>query len=280
MAELSCVLGLTHNPHVPRAIAEPDPHPGAPQVYERLELFRSKLDRAKPDVLFCVGNDHLNHLFMDNMPAFLIGKMDRYPATHFNEAREFGLPVIEVAGAPQVSARVLSGALEHGIDLAFSNELRLDHSIVVPLLWMCPMLDLPIVPLLANTIAPPLPTPRRYLEVGRTLRRVIAELPGRVNVAAIVSGHLSLEVGGPRQHEPKLVDPDFDAKAVRWMAEGDATGACDYSTYENLKRSGNMTHGFYLFLLALGLAEELSNTHAEGLDVGFTGLPFYSWERA
>jgi protocatechuate 4,5-dioxygenase beta chain len=279
MAELACVLGLTHNPHVPRAIRPPDPHPGSAEVSARLELFREKLERARADVLISIGNDHLNHLFMDNMPAFLIGKMPSYPATHFNEVKEFGLPQAEVPGSPQISAELLERALERGVDFAFSNEIRLDHSIMVPLLWLRPDLDLPVVPVLANTLAPPLPPPRRYFDVGRVLREAISELDPQLRVAAIVSGHLSLEVGGPRQHEPRLVDPEFDARAVEWMRSGDVEGACDYSTYENLKRAGNMTHGFYLFIMALGLAKGLRHTHAEGLDVGFTGLPFFSWER-
>ena len=32
----------------------------------------------QPDVLITNGNDHLHQFFMDNMPAFMIGKMDRF----------------------------------------------------------------------------------------------------------------------------------------------------------------------------------------------------------
>ena len=33
-----------------------------------------KLAQARPDVLIVVAGDHLNQWFMDNMPAFVVGK--------------------------------------------------------------------------------------------------------------------------------------------------------------------------------------------------------------
>jgi protocatechuate 4,5-dioxygenase beta chain len=278
VARLVSVVGTTHNPFMPRLFKQPTRPPGAAVVMERVEMLRERLRRAEPDVLLTIGNDHLNQFFMDNMPAFLIGKMDAYQGTFYNEEREFGLPPCRLAGDARLSHHILEGALDNGVDLAYSNELRLDHSIIVPLLWLRPELDLPVVPLLTNCIAPPLPRADRFYQVGRIIRAVVDQLPGNQRVAAVVSGHLSLEIGGPRQMEPRLVDPDFDRRAVGWLASSDLAAACSECTYDALKASGNMTHGFMNFLLAAGLADGESPVYAEGLEAGFPAVPLFVWE--
>jgi len=278
VARLVSIIGTTHNPFMPRLFAQPNRPPGCAAVEERTAMLRERLRRAEPDVILAIGNDHLNQFFMDNMPAFLIGKMERYPGTFYNEVREFGLPTCELRGDVTLSRRLLEGALDHGVDVAYSDELRIDHSIVVPLLWLRPALDLPVVPLLTNCIAPPLPRPRRFYQVGQILRAVVDQLPGDQRVAAVVSGHLSLEIGGPKQMEPRLVDPAFDRRAVGWLARGDLDEACANTSFDQLKQSGNMTHGFLNFLLAAGLANGQRPVHAEGLEVGFPAVPMFAWE--
>jgi protocatechuate 4,5-dioxygenase beta chain len=278
VARLVSIIGITHNPFMPRLFNQPTRPPGAAVVMERVDQMRERLRAAAPDVLLTIGNDHLNQFFMDNMPPFLIGKMDSYPGTFYNEVREFGLPPVELKGDAALSRRLLEGALDHGVDLAYSDELRIDHSIIVPLLWLRPDFDLPIVPLLTNCIAPPLPRPRRFYQVGQILRTVLDQLPGDQRVAVVVSGHLSLEIGGPRQMEPRLVDPDFDRRAVDWLATGDLETACANCSFDQLKVSGNMTHGFLNFLLAAGIAHDTRPAYAEGIEAGFPAVPVFAWD--
>lgn len=278
MARLVAIIGITHNPFMPRLFAQPDRPPGCAKVIERIEMMREKLARAAPDVLVTIGNDHLHQFFMDNMPAFMIGKMDTYDGTFYDETREFGLPRCRVPGDPELSEALMEGAFDRGVDFAYSNELTIDHSITVPLLFLRPDMDLPIVPVLTNCIAPPLPRPRRFYEVGLALRSAIDELPAPKRIAVVVSGHLSLEVGGPKQFERKLTDPDFDARAVGWIATGNIDEAVRNCSFEKLSRSGNMTPGFLNFLLMMGIAKAAPAGYAEGLDAGFPAVPFFSWE--
>jgi protocatechuate 4,5-dioxygenase beta chain len=98
VARLVSIIGITHNPFMPRLFSQPTRPPGAAVVIERVEQMRERLRAAAPDVLLTIGNDHLNQFFMDNMPPFLIGKMDSYPGTFYNEVREFGLPPVELKG--------------------------------------------------------------------------------------------------------------------------------------------------------------------------------------
>ncbi|MBI4527404.1 MAG: extradiol ring-cleavage dioxygenase [Deltaproteobacteria bacterium] len=278
MAQVQAILGITHNPFMPRLFKQADRPPGCAKVIERIEMMREKLRQARPDVLVTIGNDHLHQFFMDNMPAFMIGKMEAYDGTFYDEIREFGLPTHRVPGDVELSDKIIEGAFDRGVDFAYSNELTIDHSIIVPLMFLRPEMDLPIVPILTNCIAPPLPRPKRFYDVGRAIRAVIDSLQTDKRIAVIVSGHLSLEVGGPKQFERKLTDPDFDAAAVGWITRGDVEGAVSRCSFEQLGKSGNMTPGFLNFIMMMGAAGAAPPSYAEGLDAGFPAVPFFSWE--
>ena len=201
-----------------------------------------------------VGSDHFHQLWLDNMPQFLVGKAPFYDANWYNEEREFGLPRMTLAGEEDLSQHILRNGLDAGFDLAFSNELRIDHSITCPIITLRPEPDLPIVPIYTNIFAPPLPQPKRFVELGRTIRQLVESWPDDQRVAIIGTGHLSLELGGPRQFGPHGPDPEFDRKAVEWIASGDLEGCLAEVTLDSLHLPGNATHGFMDFMLMMGVA--------------------------
>ena len=232
MAQIVSIIGITHNPFMPRLFQQPQQPPGAAKIKERIAMMRQKLAEAKVDVLVCIGNDHLHQFFMDNMPAFMIGKMEQYDGTFYDEEREFGLPKCKLQGDVNVADAIMEGAFDRGVDFSYSNELTIDHSIIVPMMFVRPEMDIPIVPILTNCIAPPMPRPKRYFEVGKALRAAIDSLPTNKRIGVLVSGHLSLEIGGPKMFEPKLTDPNFDANAVGWIVNGNIDAAAEACTPE------------------------------------------------
>jgi protocatechuate 4,5-dioxygenase beta chain len=280
MGQIVTIIGITHNPFMPRLFQQPQQPPGAVKVKERIEMMRQKLTEAKPDVLVTIGNDHLHQFFMDNMPAFMIGKMDAYEGTFYDETREFGLPRCRLPGDLELSEAIMEGAFDRGVDFAYSNELTIDHSIVVPMMFVRPQMDIPIVPVLTNCIAPPMPRAKRFYEVGKAIRSAIDALSTAKRIGVLVSGHLSLEIGGPRQFEPRLIDPAFDAAAVGWIRNGDVEGAAEGCTPEKMLQAGNMTSGYLNFLMMMGIANATKPSHAEGLDAGFPAIPFFNWGEA
>jgi protocatechuate 4,5-dioxygenase beta chain len=280
MAQIVSIIGMTHNPFMPRLFQQPQQPPGAAKVRERIEMMRKKLAEANPDVLITIGNDHLHQFFMDNMPAFMIGKMDQYDGTFHDEIREFGLPTCKLPGDVELSDAIMEGAFDRGVDFAYSNELTIDHSIVVPMIFVRPEMDIPIVPILTNCIAPPMPRAKRFYEVGKAIRAALDSLPAKKRIGVLVSGHLSLEIGGPKQFERHLTDPNFDATAVGWIANGDIQSAAEGCTPEKMIKAGNMTSGYLNFLMMMGVANASKPSYAEGLDVGFPAIPFFSWDAA
>src|SRR5438128_11886015 len=121
MAQIVTIIGITHNPFMPRLFQQPQQPPGAAKVKERIAMMRQKLAEAKPDVLITIGNDHLHQFFMDNMPAFMIGKLDAYDGTFYDETLEFGLPTCHVQDDLEPSDRLKEGGFDRGVDVPYSN---------------------------------------------------------------------------------------------------------------------------------------------------------------
>lgn len=280
MARVVSVVGVSHNPFHYRLISQPRPQwsQDIVNMVERGELLREKLKKGNPQSLVIVGNDHFHQFFMDNMPAFIIGKMDLFDGTYYNEVREFALPRLKVPGDPELAQQILEGSLKRGVDFAFSNELKIDHSVVVPLIFVRPEMDLPIVPILTNCVAPPLPPAERFYQVGQVLREVIDEIPGQKRIGVVVSGNLSLEVGGPLQFDPQPMDEEFDDQAVGWISRGDIETAIRVCTFDRMTGAGNVTHAFVNFLLAMGVAQGMRCTYAEGVKRKGSTQPFLAWE--
>ncbi|HEU5417814.1 MAG TPA: extradiol ring-cleavage dioxygenase, partial [Streptosporangiaceae bacterium] len=273
MATVAAVIASTHHPFYYRASTSTgsDRPPFADEWVAKIESFRETLTRAQPDLLVMVGSDHFHQLWLDNMPQFLIGKAPFYDANFYNEEREFGLPRLLLRGHEDLSAHVLRSGIDAGFDLAFSNELRVDHSITCPIITLRPEADLPIVPVYTNIFAPPMPQPGRFVQLGQAIRAMVEAWPSDLRVAIIGTGHLSLELGGPRQFGPHGPDPEFDRKAVDWIATSNVSAALAEVSLDSLWAPGNATHGFMDFMLMMGAAgENVTADYVDFLDLFHT----------
>jgi protocatechuate 4,5-dioxygenase, beta chain len=280
MATVVAVLASTHHPFYYKASTSPPESrpPFADEWVRKVEAYRETLTRANPDVLVMVGSDQFHPLWLDNMPQFLVGKAPVYDANYYNEEREFGLPRMTLQGNEELSAHILRGGLDAGFDLALSNELRLDHSITCPIITTRPQADLPVVPVYTNIFAPPLPQPKRFVQLGQALRELVESWPSDLRVAIIGTGHLSLELGGPRQFGPHGPDPEFDRKAVEWIATGDLEKTLAEVTLESLHTPGNATHGFMDFMLMMGVAgADMKADYADTYDLFHTMEAYFTW---
>jgi protocatechuate 4,5-dioxygenase, beta chain len=280
VATVAAVVASTHHPfYLKASTAPPESRPPfADEWVTKILAFRETLTRARPDVLVMVGSDHFHQLWLDNMPQFLVGKAPFYDANFYNEEREFGLPRMCLRGHEELSSFILREGLDAGFDLAFSNELRIDHSITCPIITLRPQADLPIVPVYTNIFAPPLPQPKRFVELGRLLRQLVEVWPSQERVAIVGTGHLSLELGGPRQFGPHGPDPEFDRKAVEWIATGDIDSALREVSLENLWDPGNATHGFMDFMLMMGVAgDNVKADYVDTLDLFHTMEAYFTW---
>lgn len=279
MARLTAVLATTHHPFYLKATTAP-PEERMPQADEwkaKVEAYRETLTAAEPDILVMIGSDHFHQFFYDNYPTFLIGKQSKYDATFYNEEREFGIPKYVLDGDEDFSGFMLQGLMDRGFDFSVSHELKIDHSIICPIITTRPEADLPVVPIYTNIFAPPLPSPKRFYDLGRAIRQIIDEYPTDKKIAAVGSGHLSLELGGPRQFHETGPDPEFDRNAIKWLSEGDIETILEEVTMESMGQSGNATHGFLDLILMLGIAGPEKAAYVDNLDLFHTMEMYMTW---
>jgi protocatechuate 4,5-dioxygenase, beta chain len=279
MAELCAVLATTHHPFYLKATTMPPEQqiPQAPEWKRKIEAYRETLTRAKPDILVMIGADHFHQFFLDNYPQFLIGKSARYDATFYNEIREFDLPTYVLEGHEELSGFMLQGLMDRNFDMAVSHELKIDHSIICPIITTRPQADLPVVPIYTNIFVPPLPSPKRFWDLGCAIREVIEAFPSDKRIAAIGSGHLSLELGGPRQFRETGPDPEFDRQAIEWISTGNIEAILENVTHESMAKSGNATHGFMDLILMMGIAGAAKADYVDNLDLFHTMEAYFTW---
>ena len=222
-----------------------------------------------------VGSDHFHQLSLDNVPQFLVGGAF-FDADSYNEEHSSACPVR--AGARGALHAHSAGRPDHRFDLAFSHGLRGRPLVTCPIVTLRPQADLPVVPVYTNIFAPPMPRPERFVALGRTLRQLVESWPADKRVAIIGTGHLSLELGGPRQFGPHGPDPEFDRTAVEWIANGDVEGCLAEVTLDSLHAPGNATHGFMDFMLMMGAAGDgVKADYVDSLDLFHTMEAYFTW---
>ena len=254
MARLVEIIGITHNPSLPGLISNPNAEKVIHEAAEDYEWMRQKMAQARPDVLVVIASDHLSQWFMDNMPAFSVGKAPRTEGPFPHEARTFGLAPYRAEIDEELAKGLISEGSRQGVDFAFSDEFRIDHAFTVPLNFVRPEMDLPIVPIWTNVMAPPIPTSQRFYAVGLALRAAIEALPSDQRVGVLSSGHLAVEVGGPRAASGSA-DREFDRRMMDLIAAGEADTVVREATYERLLQAGNVAPGFLNYVLLQGLAQ-------------------------
>jgi protocatechuate 4,5-dioxygenase beta chain len=276
VANIVEVIGVTHNPFLPREFREnPDSEPGIRAAYDNFLLMRKKLAEAKPDVIVVFASDHLNQWFMDNMPPFLIGKAPVAQGPFSHEARIHQLSNYRTTIDVDLARALLRQGFDRGVDFSFSDEFVIDHAFTMPLELIRPEMDIPIVPVFTNTIALPVPPARRFYDVGRAIRSILDDFPADKRIAVIASGHTSLDVGGPKTNQS--VDPEFDRSMMGWIAEGNSEEVIREAQWERMFAAGNQTPGFLNFVLLLGLVNGVPATLTALNTCRYAASPFMSW---
>jgi hypothetical protein len=202
--------GITGRPDVARPEQRERVHAGFAEI-------RRRLVAARPDVLVAFVNDHVQNFPYSNMPAFCVGLADAHDAPGPGSASFMRIPARKVPGAPDWALSLLEAGLAAGFDLAYSYEIESWDELSVPLHFLTPDGEVPVVPLYTNCAAPPLPAPRRCHAVGGLLRDFVESRPAGERIALLATGGISHWVGTP---ETGRINPDFD----RWVLDHVARG--------------------------------------------------------
>ena len=183
---MSEIIGLVGMSHSPFATMLPPPGTAAPGGRFLADAARvaAAVAALAPDAVVVIGPDHFHANFYDAMPPFVLGVEEAEAFGDFG-SRSGPLPV-----ASALAWSIRDGLARDGFDVALSYALTVDHGVVQSYDMIRGAADLPLVPLVINTAAPPLPSMPRCVALGRSLRTSIHNADaGRVLL--IASGGLS-----------------------------------------------------------------------------------------
>lgn len=241
MAQVVLALGCPHTPYFPNVSKEQGEASRVTVLFERL---RRDLEAARPDLLLVYTSDHFVGFFFDNMPTFCIGTFEDAEGP---QEISRSTPHYRIKGAPQFATRLLKHGIDAGFDLASTEELKLDHSLLVPLHFVTPAMNIPIVPVYIKGLAEPLPGAARCHALGQMVRRFIDSWPGAERIAVLASGSFSLEVGGPKMG---WIDQEWVDFIVDSLRQGNSTELLRRATSRRMRNAGN-TGGELLNWIAL-----------------------------
>ena len=182
MAKLVLAAGV---PHPPRLVFEMQQAPGKVKGEALMKQVREQVEKAEPDVIIEVDSDHFVNFFYNNLPSFCIGMAEEAQGPQEDWCP---MPRYTVRGHVPLAKALFKYGVNDKFDLAAAHELRLDHSLTVPLHFLNPGMRLPVVPIYTNGFASPLPLATRCVALGRMVRRFIDAWEGKERIALIASG--------------------------------------------------------------------------------------------
>ena len=165
MAKIVSVVASTHNPRIfwNRDQAAPE---DMNELYATFKEVAALLADSKPDCIVTIANDHFDSYFFDNLPAFSVGIGSVAARPYWYEADIMSLPPYRVAIEQDLAKFLLRDGVESGVQFSQARDVHVDHAFTVPLSFLRPQADLPIVPIITNAFGYPLPQNMRWYELG------------------------------------------------------------------------------------------------------------------
>jgi 2,3-dihydroxyphenylpropionate 1,2-dioxygenase len=240
---------------------------------------------SRADAVVVIGTDHGRIYSYRLVPAFTVGVG---PTAAGNG--DGGLPKCTLPIHQPFAQAILTGAIEEGVDLAYSEAISIDHSFVMPLVLSDVPDRTPIVPIATNCFMPPLPTLERFHEVGEKLGRAMrAGPPGKIVV--IATGGLSHWVGQPAFQAFQMEAPgtrlsrvadvpmelddtgrintDFDREFLTSVCTGQSRAfARDWNSARIAREAGNGAHEIRNWVMLAGILGD-----SNGTVIGYTPEP-------
>ena len=201
--------------HAPGITAWPDAPPAAQRdaVHAAFAQMRAELRTAQVDALIVLTSEHWANFFLDHIGAFCIGRGDRFsgPVEPWLNVDKAVVP-----GDPALATALVEAAYANGVEPSYAYEMEFDHGTMVPLHFLTPAMDVPVVPVMFNTLAFPQPTAARCFALGKIAGDVARASAQRIGI--IATGGMSHDPG-ERKHG--TIDTAFDRRFLAAMSSGD-----------------------------------------------------------
>lgn len=188
-----------------------------------LREARQGIERSGAQTAIIIGPNHFRGMWLDLMPTFTIG------VGVVMGAGEHGTPVGAQPTDSAIAHHLLEELMRSGFDPAFSDLLEIDHGITHAIQYVVPD-GMPIVPVVINSFAPPLPSLDRCRALGTAVGAAVASFAEDRKVAIIASGGLSHTLPFPDWRTPHSDDDVFLVDSWR-------EGRANWKRYEERRRS-------------------------------------------
>lgn len=191
---------------------------------DALGAARQRIADARPDAAVVVGSNHFRGFWLDLIPSFTMG------VGEVVAAGEAGTPKGPQRTDPQLARDLAAYLVEAGTEVAISARMQIDHGQSHAIQYLLDGLDVPVVPLVVNVFAQPLPTLARCASLGENLAAAVAATPGERRVVVIASGGLSHQLPWPSDWaHPAGDDEEFLVEA--WL-----NGRGEWERYDRRRR--------------------------------------------
>ncbi len=150
------------------------------EFHRQFHRMGEALDAAKPDAVIVIAAEHFANFFMNNMPAYAMGMADSYDGP-IEDPKWLGIGKTKIPGDAALSQRIIREVMQT-VDVAFAEEWKFDHGIMVPLHFLTPKYDKKIIPVNINCQGPPLTPLHRAWAFGEALRRACDAVPERIAI--------------------------------------------------------------------------------------------------
>jgi len=203
---------------------------------------------TRPDALVVIAAEHFANFFMNNMPAFAMGMADSYEGPIEDEAF-LRIKRTTIPGNKALSRRLIEKVMQT-VDVAYAEEWKFDHGISVPLHFLTPDYDLPIIPANINCQGPPLTPLARAWAFGEALRRAADSVPERI--ALVGTGGIS---HWPATPDSGKINETWDREFLARWAANDREAMLSYSDAEIYRDAGQGGFEIRTFIAAAAAAK-------------------------
>lgn len=222
---LSHAPGITGRAHLVENVAKRD------EFYAALDRQRREIEESGAEALMVIGAEHFANFFMNNMPAYCIGVGEKYSGP-VEDPDWLNIDRTDVPGAPDLSQR-LARSIIQTVDIAYAEEWRFDHGIMVPLNFLTPNFDLPVIPVNINCQGPPLTPLHRAWAFGEAVRRAVESVPEKI--AVIGTGGIS---HWPATPDSGKINEAWDREFLDRLSRFDKPSLLSYTDEETYRDGG------------------------------------------
>ena len=238
---LSHAPGITGRAHMVENTDKRD------EFYAALEAQRQDIMNAGAEAIIVIAAEHFANFFMNNMPAYCIGVSENYEGP-IEDPEWLAIEKTEIPGAPDLGKRI-TRHVRDSVDVAYSEEWKFDHGIMVPLNFITPNYDLPVIPVNINCQGPPLTPLHRSWAFGEALRRACDAVPEKI--ALVGTGGIS---HWPATPDSGKINEAWDREFLDRLMRNDKESLLSYNDEDTYRDAGQGGFEIRTFITAAAAA--------------------------